>query len=80
MIRSSWTKDMNCRVQKSAAGCYPEWGDLKLHTHLFFLQICLVVNKHSKTINFLNNIQITPLYRAVNTLRVVYEKHSVNAE
>jgi len=80
MISSSWTKDMNCCVQKSAADCYPEWGDLKLHTHLFFLQRCLVVNKHSKTINFLNYIQIISLYRAVNTLRVGYEKQSVNAE
>jgi len=80
MIGSSWTKDMKCSIQKCAAGCYPEWGDLKPHTHFFFLQRCLVVNKHSKAINFLNYIQIIILYRAVNTFRVGYKKQSVNAE
>jgi len=65
---------MNCRVQKSAAGCYPEWRNLKIHTHLFLLLKCLFVNKHSKTIHFLNYTQIFAPYRAVNTLRVLVIK------
>jgi len=33
----------------------------------------VVLNKHSKTINFLNYIQILAPYRVVNTLRIIYK-------